>query len=217
MPRLAKGLAGVVLLGALWPGVATANITIGSSLSTATNASQVTSASTVYSQTSLAGAQLTSPVDGTLVTWRIRGARSGPAANTLTLRVVRPSGGQIVGEASSAPQTIPNNLDDDVLRTFSTSLPIHAGDQIALAAEANTQVPMAFYPGPTFQEFNSFADGSSSGSPTFVGLTGELQFNADIATTETPGTTPAPAPHKKCKKGRKLKRGKCVKKKKKRK
>jgi hypothetical protein len=172
----------------------------------------VTGSPSVFSQTSLAGAQLTSPVDGTLVTWRIRGARAGPAVNTLTLRVVRPSGGQIVGEASSAPQTIPNNLDDDVLRTFSTSLPIHAGDQIALAAGAQVQVPLASYSGPTFQEFNSFADGSSSGSPNFTGLTGELQFNADIATAAQPV---GPTPHKKCKKGRKLKKGKCVKKKKK--
>jgi hypothetical protein len=214
MPRLAKALAAALLLGALAPGAAMANVTIGSSLSTATNASEITAGSTVYAQTALAGAQLTSPVDGTVVTWRVRGARSGPAANTLTLRVVRPSGAEIVGVSSSASETLPNNLDDDVLRTFSTSLPIHIGDRIALTAGPNTQVPLAFYSGPTFEEFNPFADGSSSGPPTFPTLSGELQFNADIATTAQPV---GPTPHKKCKKGRKLKKGKCVKKQTKRK
>jgi hypothetical protein len=215
MPRLVKGLAAAVLLGALAPSAAMANVTIGSPLSSATNASEQTAGSTVYAQTSLAGAQLTSPVDGTIVTWSVRGAQTngGATTNTLTLRDVQPSGGQIVGVSSSAPQTFPNDIDDDVLRTFSTSLPIHVGDQIALSAGPNTAVPLAFYSGPTFEEFNPFGDGSSSGSPTFIGLQGELQFNADIATA----AVPTPIPHKKCKKGRKLKKGKCVKKKKKRK
>jgi hypothetical protein len=191
-------------------------VTIGSSLSTATNGSVQSSGSVVYAQTALAGAQLTSPLDGTLVTWRVRGAQTnGLHPNILTLRVVHPSGGELVGVASSAPEMFPNNIDDDVLRTFSTSLPIHVGDQIALAAGANTAAPLASYPGPTFEEFNPFADGSSSGAPTFPSIAGELQFNADIATA-TP-QPPGPTPHKKCKKGRKLKKGKCVKKKKKRK
>jgi hypothetical protein len=223
MPRLAKGFAAALLFGALVPGAAMANVTIGSSLSRATNASEITAGSTVYAQTALAGAQLRSPVDGTVVRWRVRGAQTNGMANpnVLTLRVVRQSGSEIVGVSSSAPKTVPNNIDDDVLRTFSTSLPIHIGDRIALGAGLTTSVPLAFYSGPTFEEFNPFADGSSSGAPTFPSRTGELQFNADIATTAPPGPTTtqplAPAPHKKCKKGRKLKKGKCVKKKKKRK
>jgi hypothetical protein len=204
-----------VLLGALWPGLATANVTIGSSLSRATNGSWQTAGPTVYVQTSLNGAQLTSPVDGTLVAWRIRGARTNGMANPndVTLRVLRPDpGGQFVGAGSSGLQTLPNNLDDDVTRTFSASIPIHVGDQIALAGGPNFAAPIASYSGPTLEEFNAFVDGASSGSPMFTNLPGELQFNADIA---TPAGTPA-AP-KKCKKGRKLKKGKCVKKKKKRK
>jgi hypothetical protein len=220
MPRLAKGLVAAALLcGALAPGAAMANVTLGSSLSTATTAYEQTAGSTVYSQTALTGAQLTSPMDGTVVTWRVRGAGTNGMMNpnTLTLRIVRPSGGEIVGVASSAPQTFPTNIDDDVLRTFSTSLPIHIGDQIALSAGPNTAVPLGYYSGPTFQEFNPFADGSSSGAPTFPSLQGELQFNADIATPTGLPAPVGPTPHKKCKKGRKLKKGKCVKKKKKRK
>ena len=130
-------------------------------------------------QLALPGVTTVSPVNGTIKTFRIRGA-SG--VDTGRLRVVTPNGGgtSYSFKATSATVTVPAG---DVLSTFTTSLPISKGDLIALEddhfdgenfvqAGGNSGGYMIFQPpplsAPVIPEFN---------------LVGELLYNADVTPT----------------------------------
>ncbi len=84
-----------------------------------------------------------SPIEGTIVTWRIA---SGSGNSPVRLRVLRPAGGgKFTGVGTSALGT----TDGAPLDTFTTSLPIKAGDVIGLDNETGaliftTGVPGAF-------------------------------------------------------------------------
>jgi hypothetical protein len=71
------------------------------------------------------GANLTSPVSGAIVRWRIQGAKGGP----FFLRVLRPTGtGAYTAVGTSGPAT-PTGTG---LQTFTASIPVHAGDLIGV-------------------------------------------------------------------------------------
>jgi hypothetical protein len=74
MRRLAAGL-GVMAIAVALPAVSSAAVIVGSPLSDGFEGSIGRGAPTVFVQTSLpgSGAQLTSPVDGTVVHWSLRG------------------------------------------------------------------------------------------------------------------------------------------------
>ena len=130
-------------------------------------------------QLALPGATTVSPVNGTIKTFRIRGA-SG--VDTGRLRVVTPNGGgtSYTFKATSATVTVPAG---DVLSTFTTSLPISKGDLVALEDD--------HFDGENFV----FAGGNSGGYLIFqppplsapvipaFNLVGELLYNADVTPT----------------------------------
>jgi hypothetical protein len=135
-------------------------------------------------------AEYVSPIEGTIVTWRIA---SGSSAE-VRLRVLRPAGGgNFTGVGTSAMEITSSPLD-----TFATSLPIKAGDIIA-ADNANgalifTTAALGFFP----EVFASgLADGAAPAAPSPVsmgsagGMELKLQINADIqpAATATGGGT----------------------------
>lgn len=71
------------------------------------------------------GANLTSPVSGAIVRWRIQGAEGGP----FSLRVLRPNGsGGYMAAGTSNPATPANNE----LQTFTANMPVQAGDLIGV-------------------------------------------------------------------------------------
>jgi hypothetical protein len=186
--RPTAGVAAAALIIAIAPASSEATVTVGSSLGGMNNAFITSVGSpSVMVQTGIpaAGYRQSSPVDGTVVLWRIRGTHSSGSQNILTLRVLRPSGTEFVGAGSSAPQTLPNGGSDDVLREFTASVPIHIGDQIGLGASANAVVPCTSTATATVARFNDFADGSPSGAP-FNTVSGfELQLNAEVEPTNT--------------------------------
>ena len=105
--------------------------------------------------------------------------------NTFTFRVVRPAGGgTFTGAGSSAPQTLFNGFDD-LTRTFDTSLPIRAGDQIGLGATNSAGTPTSGVTGTSFENFADFADGSQSGAPLSTSSNSLVLFNADVEPTNT--------------------------------
>jgi hypothetical protein len=111
--------------------------------------------------------------------------------NTVQLRVLRPSGNDYIGAGSSEQQTLSNAADDDVLREFDTSLPIHAGDEIGLGAAAGAYVP-AFHPSggaPGIAGKYYFADGTPSDGNA-AAMSGELQLNAEVEPTNTFSLSP---------------------------
>src|ERR1043166_1689358 len=71
------------------------------------------------------GSNLTSPVSGAIVRWRIQGAKGGP----FFLRVLRPTGTGAYTAAGTSGPAIPSGTG---LQTFPASIPIRAGDLIGV-------------------------------------------------------------------------------------
>ena len=134
-----------------------------------------------------------SPVDGTVVRWRLKSASSG---NAVTLRVLRPSGSNFTSVASSTTQTTTGALD-----TFVTSLPIKTGDVLG-ADIGNGGLVFTNSPAitlPLVKWFTPPLGAGATGAPNQQMTNLELLMNADItpkAGSVPPpgGTTPTPTP-----------------------
>jgi hypothetical protein len=120
-----------------------------------------------------AGAKVTSPIDGIVVRWRITGASGGP----FRLRVLTPvSGTTFTGAGTSAPQT-PSST---ATQTFTTNLPIKAGQTIGLNNTSGSDA-LGVAGGGTYTFWNPpLADNETRAGSSPTGL--ELGFNADVAT-----------------------------------
>ncbi len=179
--RARMSLLAFAALALIAPASAGATIaTVGSPLTTSLPPQPINGGpvSTVNSQLPELGANVTSPISGTVVRWRITGAVGG----LFKLRVITPHGdGTTTFDATSAPVT-PTGTGT---LTFATNLPIKAGDSIALdngratgdLIGANTTLAGAllsfFIPPP--------ANGATL-APTSTQTTTEIGFNADVAT-----------------------------------
>ncbi len=137
-----------------------------------------------------------SPVNGTIVAWRIA---SGSAGNPVKLRVLRPAGGgKYSAVASSATETTSGSAANP--DQFSARIPIRAGDLIGLD---NRNSALIFRTGVlgAFPEFwtPALSDGGSPSAPSPpVGTTSngyQLQIDAYVepapTTTSTATTTTA--------------------------
>jgi hypothetical protein len=115
--------------GSLWtPGAANAATTFGSDLDLAPNLASCIQSPCTVANTTLPGAQLTSPIDGVVVRWRVR--VSGQAT-LLMLYVIRPAaGGAYSFVDSSTPEAIPVTADQ--VLPFATRQPIAAGDLLGV-------------------------------------------------------------------------------------
>ena len=92
---------------------------------------------------------VSAPVSGTVTSWSYRNA-SVPVETTFVLRILRPTDvgpTQYTAVGTSPPQTVPDNLDA-VRGPFPVSLPIKAGDRIAIESTSGSgAVPV--FPGVT--------------------------------------------------------------------
>ncbi len=173
---LATLAAGLTLAAA--PSAGANTVTIGSPLTATFSGSAVCSSPCTVSQSALPGAKLTSPVDGTVVAWRVKGA-SGPAMEGFKLRVLHPAGfGTFIGAGTSttgSPQSVGTEA-------FPTNLPIKAGDSIGLNPTSNTeQIGTASTAGAGFVTWDPpLADNTNPRGPTFGPFPPEIAFNADI-------------------------------------
>jgi hypothetical protein len=121
----------VVALASAWAllsaaGAGATTITVGSVLPPGSTPEEFKEASTWFN-TALPekGSNLSSPVNGLIVRWRVQGAVGGP----FTLRVLRPNGnGAYTAVGSSNPAT-PTN---EGVQTFSAGIPVKAGDLIGV-------------------------------------------------------------------------------------
>jgi hypothetical protein len=120
------------------------------------------------------GANLTSPVTGAVVRWRIQGAKGGP----FFLRVLRPTGSGAYTAVGTSAAATPTNAG---LQTFTTNLPIHSGDLIAIdSSNPSDEIGMAEVAGantafifpPPFEGATVAPSGSASGQ--------ELELSAEV-------------------------------------
>ena len=120
------------------------------------------------------GANLSSPINGVIVRWRITQATGGP----FTLRVLTPVSGQtFTGGAASAPQ-IPATT---ATQTYTTNIPITKGQFIGVDTTAGTDQIGFATPGNFSFWQPKLANGETRAGigPSAVG---EVGFNADVAT-----------------------------------
>jgi hypothetical protein len=125
-----RGFVAVIALSA-WALLATAGaqastITVGSVLPTTFTSTEFTKVETLFN-TALpeAGANLTSPVNGAIVRWRVQGAKGGP----FYLRVLRPNGKGAFEAVGTSPPATPTS---EGIQTFATNLRIRSGDLIGI-------------------------------------------------------------------------------------
>ena len=173
-----RGLPAVAIVTSLLlAGPAYGSITVGSPLtvpmfstSTCGNAGGCTRANTALGD---AGAQLTSPVTGTVVRWRLGGDYSG----TFKLRVLRPAGGgQYRGAGTSPPMT----ASGTTTLTVGANLPIEPGDLVAVDYGDGHHLSSAMVSGSAFGIWEPpLADGDTEG-PSPFGTNLELLYNADV-------------------------------------
>jgi hypothetical protein len=90
------------------------------------------------------GANLTSPVDGTIVRWRMLGASGGP----FYLRVLHPNGS---GAYEATQISTAATASGGGLQTFSTNIPVKSGDLIGIdPTSASDEIGVASVPGANF-------------------------------------------------------------------
>jgi hypothetical protein len=186
LSRILVVTAAVTVL--LAPSADAADVTIGSNLAGAANRNICAlDIPCTYVQTSGGAPVAVSPVDGTVVRWRLK---AGSTGGTAKLRVLRPAGTGFTAVTSSVVQAVTSNMN-----TFSTSLPIKTGDVVALdnstsglyfTDSASVPLPLVKY----FQP--AIADGAT-GAPNNQLVNLELLMNADVTPT-VPGVPPPPTP-----------------------
>ena len=151
-----------------------ATVTVGSPLTTpfaaSTGGGVGTAANFVLPE---AGANATSPITGTIVRWRVAGFAGGP----FRLRVLAPDGGKtFTGAGTSAPES-PASTGTE---TFTTDLPIHAGDIIGFTDTNSTdKIGIAMVTGATYLGWEpALEDGLTKEGNTLEGK--EVGINAEV-------------------------------------
>jgi hypothetical protein len=183
--RISLGLLSLVLAAAaVAPGVSDAAVTtigpqtLSPETETKTNSSSSNGTFIQFSGEAPA-TQYVSPIDGTIVTWRIA---SGSSNNEVHLRVLRPAGGgELTGVGTSAAEMTASPLAE-----FATSLPIKAGDVIAVDNESEALIFTTGVLGAFPKVFPSGLVDGATGEPKEVSGGGaglKLQINADIQPT----------------------------------
>lgn len=148
-------------------------VTVGEPSTTPFASATVGSAATVIdSALSTPGANLTSPVSGTIIRWHVSGFEGGP----WKLRVLTPLGGTgYKGSGTSAGQIV----SSPATQTFTTSLPIQAG-QIIAVDNTNNSDKIGAIAGGSYSFFAPpLADGAS-GNATGPASGATFTFNAEV-------------------------------------
>jgi hypothetical protein len=176
---LLAGVAAWALLAASSAQAAT--VTVGSPLTVPFTGSFGGTATEINFTLVEPGSQATSPVDGTIVSYRVKVDSS--STGRFAIRAIRPaSGGAFTGAGTGTALTPPGTG----LQIFSASLPIRAGDFVGLdLVDSGSSVafqdagPSA---GSTVYEWGNdgfLADGATA-PPAYTYPDGELAFNAEV-------------------------------------
>ena len=180
--RLGIGLSAAICSFALLAGSAqAATVTVGSVLPTTFSQVKFEQVQTLFN-TALPekGANLSSPVTGAVLRWRVQGAKGGP----FYLRVLRPNG---KGAYEAVGTSLPATPNGEGLQTFTTNLPIRAGDLIGVdPTNASDEIGVAEVPGASYAyifppPFNGSTVAPSGGVPGVeIELSAEVQAVPEI-------------------------------------
>ncbi len=148
---------------------------------------------TIFMTKVLPGVELTSPIDGVIVRWRVRrGSPSGPGAlgaGKISLRVLKSTAkvNRYTAVGTSSAHEVPSSIEEPDVKiwVFPTQLPIEAGETIGLETTAH-DFPYVDKIGASFLErVNPLADGKTGlfaeGSLTdkFVDVNADIEPDCD--------------------------------------
>jgi hypothetical protein len=121
-----------------------------------------------------AGAKLTSPVDGAIVRWRMLGAKGGP----FYLRVLHPNGSGAFQATQSSNAATPTG---EGLQTFSTNVPVKAGDQIGIdPTNASDEIGVATVPGASYAFIFPPPFNGATVAPSGTETGKEIELSAEV-------------------------------------
>jgi hypothetical protein len=176
---LLAGVAAWALLAAAAAQAAT--VTVGSPLTAPFTDTFGGTATEVNFTLGEPGTRVTSPVNGTIVSYRVK--VDSPPTDRFAIRAIRPaSGGAFTGAGTGPPLTPPSSG----LQSFSANLPIRAGDFVGLDLVDPGSVVAFQNAGPstgsTVYEWgnNGFLADGDTAPPKYTYADGELAFNADV-------------------------------------
>ncbi|MEX2106324.1 MAG: IPT/TIG domain-containing protein [Solirubrobacterales bacterium] len=174
--RLGIALSAAVSACALLAATAQAStVTVGSVLPPGSTPAKFGEVQTLFN-TALPepGANLASPATGAVVRWRVQGAKGGP----FYLRVLHPNG-KGAYEATSA--SLPATPSGEGLQTFSTNLPIHAGDLIGIdPTSKEDEIGVAEAAGASFAAIFPPPFNGSTLAPSSTISGKEIELSAEI-------------------------------------
>ncbi len=153
-----------------------ATVTIGSDFSPPASGS--TLCGCTMAQAALPGALVASPVNGTVVRWRIKAHPAGPGP--FNLRVLRPLGTAALFLGTSAPESAPGGA----IKESGTSLPISIGDLIGVDSPGGAAIEFVDAPGASRQVWGTIPANGATASP-ISSQEVENFLNADIEPTST--------------------------------
>jgi hypothetical protein len=171
------------LVGLATPTTASAATTIGPN--PLPQRTGVVGAARTFTNSVVPGVELASPIDGVVVRWRVRrgSGGGGMTADTITLRVLRPTGvvSQFTAVGTSEPHMVPGGAVDPVdVYEYPTRLPIAAGDRIGLGTTAQTATYRTMTNASYLERDPPLADGATAtfDPGTFPNL--YVLVNADV-------------------------------------
>jgi PASTA domain len=176
----------------LCAGAEAETVTVGSPLTAEFPSHTGSSATGTFANIGLPepGANAASPIAGTVVRWRVKGAFLG---GPFMLQVLRPAGGiSYSSVATSAPET----PSGEATQVFATDLPIAAGDVIGIETSHPSDQIGAAAGAAGVNGFNwipPLVDGGAAAPAHTFEFPDELGFNADVESLQ-PVVAPAPAP-----------------------
>ncbi|HEY0318067.1 MAG TPA: PASTA domain-containing protein [Solirubrobacterales bacterium] len=138
--------------------------------------------------TEIPSVEIASPVDGTVVRWRVKGASAVPG---YSLNVLRDNGDGTYTVTASTGAVTPAGEE---IETLTTSLPIHIGEYLELNIPQEGQFA-ALEGESTYAAFFPFLQPGETREPT-IEFTYPFTFsyNADVEYQATPATPLTPAP-----------------------
>lgn len=138
-------IAAICALALLAATAQASTVTVGSVLPTTFTSVKFEQVRTLFN-TALPepGANLSSPVRGAILRWRVQGAKGGP----FYLRVLRPNG---KGAYEAVGTSLPATPAGEGLQTFTTNLPVRAGDLIGIdPTNASDEIGVSEAPGASY-------------------------------------------------------------------
>ena len=130
MRRLTCGVVGLVAFLGLSASAGAAPVTIGNPLTSPVASTGPSGISVTLLNITIAepNALAASPVSGAITSWRLQGSEGGP----FRLRVLRPAGPNAYTSVGTSSAVTAAAGDTQNIETFATSLPIRAGDLVAI-------------------------------------------------------------------------------------